>query len=224
MRILYAASECTPFFSSGGLGEVIGSLPGAVSRLENQDIDIILPLYASLDIKYRKRMKPLYKLQFYLSWRKTEATVYIYRMKKINYYFIDNPYYFGREKLYGEYDDAERFAYFCRAVIEFLKFTPTPPDIIHANDWQTAPLVIYLKRTFADDARLKEIKTLFTVHNIEYQGSFTPTILSDVFGLEEKDRGIVEYNGAINLLKGALICADYINTVSPSYANELKYD
>lgn len=225
MKILYVASECAPFAASGGLGDVIGALPKFVkAERKNDVVEVIIPLYRALDEKYKSRLRYVCDLEFSLSWRKTGASVYKLREDNVNYYFIDNSYYFDRDRLYGEYDDAERFAFFCMAVVAFIKAQPTPPNVVHANDWQTAPFVIYLKTVFASDLKLSEVKTLYTIHNIEYQGKFSLDILGDVFGIEDSYRGVLEYDNCINLMKGAIICSDYVNTVSPNYANELKYD
>jgi starch synthase len=150
--------------------------------------------------------------------------VYKIQNGSVNYYFVENHYYFDRGQLYGEWDDGERFAFFSMAVIEFILATGNIPDILHANDWQSALSVIYLKTKYAEKPELASIKTLFTIHNIEYQGKYDMAILGDVFALEKKHADIVEYNGCINLLKGAITLTDMVSTVSPNYANELKHD
>lgn len=225
MKILYVASECAPYVASGGLGDVLGALPKFVKKKEKDyEVDVILPLYAALDEKYRNRLIHVCDISFLLSWRCVGASIFKISDENVNYYFIENEYYFKRGRLYGEFDDAERFAFFSLAVIEFVKKQSVPPDIIHANDWQAALVPIYLKTVFSFDDRLSSIKTLYTIHNIEYQGKFAPEILGDVLGIDEAYRGVLEFDGCINLMKGALIAADYINTVSPNYANELRYD
>lgn len=224
MKILYLASECAPFAASGGLGDVIGALPKFVAEERPSDtVEVILPLYDTIEEKYRKKLSFVCNIPVKLSWRNSGATVYKIKLGAVNYYFIENEYYFGRGRLYGEYDDAERFAFFCMAAISFINETETP-DIIHANDWQTAAAVIYLKTVFGGHPKLSKIKTLFTIHNIEYQGKFSGNILGDVFGISEEYRGVLEYDGCINLMKGGIVCSDFVNTVSPSYARELEYD
>ena len=224
MKILYVAGECAPFAASGGLGDVIGALPKFVAKQRpNDTVEVILPLYDTIVEKYRKKLTFVCNISLKLSWRNTGAAIYKITEGGVNYYFIENNYYFNRGRLYGEYDDAERFAFFSMAVISFIK-SASPPDIIHANDWQCGALPIYLKTAFSADFKLSKIKTLYTIHNIEYQGKFPLNIISDVFGIDEKYRGVLEYDGCINLMKGAIVCADFVNTVSPRYADELKYD
>ena len=224
MKILYMASEAAPFAASGGLGDVMGALPATIARTTEHKVGVILPLYASMKPQYREKLSHLTDISFNLSWRSTGASVYTCTVDGVDYYFIENHYYFDRSKLYGEYDDAERFAFFSLATLEFIKTLEDTPDVLHANDWQTAPALVYLKTLYKDDPTLSAIKTVYTIHNIEYQGKFDPYILGDVFGLETDSLGVVEYDGCINLMKGAIVCADYVTTVSPNYANELKYD
>ena len=221
-KILYIAGEALPFASSGGLGDVIGSLPIALSEQKEDDIRVILPLYSQVTEKYRKKMKFLGSKTVKLSWRQQYCGIFEYKQKGVTYYFLDNEYYFKRASLYGEFDDAERFAFFCRAAMEILPDIDFIPDILHAHDWHAALSVIYLKQCYAKiDERFKNTKAIFTIHNIQYQGIYDFAILGDVFGLMESDREIVEYDGCINLLKGAVVCADRVTTVSPTYAREI---
>ena len=225
MEVTFVASECAPFAISGGLGDVIGALPKAIKKEDSTiNVSVILPYYDTVKEKYGKALKKICSVKFSLSWRNTEADVYETEDNGIHYYFIENKRYFDRGRLYGEYDDAERFAFFSKATIEFMLAERKIPDILHANDWQSAMCVIYLKTLYKDNPFLLKIRTLFTVHNIEYQGKFDINILSDVFGLESKHLSCVEYRGDINLMKGALILSDYISTVSPNYRYELSYD
>ncbi len=225
MKITYVAAECAPFAASGGLGDVMGALPQAV-KAENPSIDVsvILPYYDSIKEKFSNNLKKICDIQFYLSWRHTGASVYAVNKNEIKYYFIENDRYFKRGRLYGEEDDAERFAFFSLAVLEFIKSTGNTPDILHANDWQTALCVVYLKTMYKTHAILSKIRTLYTIHNIEYQGRFGLHILSDVLGLDSKYLNSIEYDGDINLMKGALSLSDYISTVSPNYRDELHHD
>lgn len=223
MKILYVTSEANPFAASGGLGDVMGALPSAVSK-QGQDVSVIMPLYDTVKEEYRCKLEKAADIFFKLSWRDTGASVFKLCQGGVTYYFVENHRYFNRGRLYGEYDDAERFAAFSKAVVEFIIQSGEVPDILHANDWQTALTVIYLKTEFRDHPMLRGIKTVYTIHNIEYQGKFGFDVLGDVFGINGNFAGILEYNGCINLMKGALVCADYITTVSPNYANELEYD
>ena len=225
MKILYVTSEASPFVASGGLGDVMGALPPQIAS-ERSDItcEVILPLYKSVKREFREKMHKVADITFQLSWRKTGASVYCYEWRNVKYLFVENHYYFDRERLYGEGDDGERFAFFSLAVLEYLRASKCVPDILHANDWQAALSVIYLKTELAHIPELSRIRTVFTIHNIEYQGKYDPYILGDVFGLDNKYYSIVEWDGCINLMKGALTVSDYVSTVSPNYAKELCYD
>ncbi len=225
MRILYVASEASPFAASGGLGDVMGALPPVIAASgEEIRCEVILPFYKSLKVEYRKDMKWVADITFMLSWRKTGASIYSYDACGVTYYFVENHYYFDRDPFYGEWDDGERFAFFSMAVLEFMKQTGNIPDILHANDWQAALAVIYLKTVYKDCQALGRVRTMFTVHNIEYQGKFDPYILGDIFVLGNEYYPIVEWNGCINLLKGALVVSDFVSTVSEGYAKELRDD
>ena len=223
MKILYVTSEANPFAASGGLGDVMGALPAAVAA-EGHECGVILPLYDSVKPIYRDKMELVLDMSFNHGWRHTGASVYKLTNNNVTYYFVENHYYFERGKLYGEFDDAERFAFFSRAVVEFMLHSGNIPDILHANDWQSAPCVIYIKTEYAHIEAIRNIKTVYTIHNIEYQGKFGMEILGDVFGISPMFKGVVEYDGCINLMKGAIISADFITTVSPNYAAELEHD
>lgn len=223
MKILYVTSEANPFAASGGLGDVMGALPAAVAA-KGHDCSVILPLYDSIKPMYREKMELVIDISFNLAWRYSGASIYKLSHNGVTYYFVENHYYFERGKLYGEFDDAERFAFFSRSVVEFMLHSGNIPDIVHANDWQTAPAIIYLKTEYAHIDAIRNVKTVYTIHNIEYQGKFGLNILSDVFGISPMNRGVVEYDGCINLMKGAIVTSDFITTVSPNYACELEHD
>ena len=225
MKILYVASEVAPFAASGGLGDVMGALPKTIAS-EHKDcsVSVILPLYDTVKDVYRGEMEKVIDMTFRYSWRNTGATVYKLNNSGVDYYFVENHYYFERGRLYGEFDDAERFAFFSMAVIEFMLASGYVPDVLHANDWQSALTVVYLKTEYAHISAFRDIKTVYTVHNIEYQGKFDPYILGDVFALDSKYYNVLEFDNCINLMKGALVTTDYITTVSPNYARELQYD
>jgi starch synthase len=223
MKILYVTSEANPFVASGGLGDVMGALPASVAEVPGNECAVILPLYDSLKPEYRQKLELVLDMSFNLSWRQTGASVYKTVHNNVTYYFVENHYYFERGRLYGEYDDAERFAFFSKAVVEFMLHSGNYPDVLHANDWQTAAAVIYLKTEYAHIQALREVKTVYTIHNIEYQGKFGLDTLGGVFGLSHQYQGIVEYDGCLNLMKGAIVASDYVTTVSPNYANELQH-
>ena len=223
MKLLFVASEALPFASTGGLADVAGSLPAALKKAAGDgcDVRVVIPLYAGIREKTGDKLKLEYETGVSLSWRNQYCGINSYKKDNVTYYFIDNEYYFKRGMLYGSYDDGERFAYFGKAVMELMRVMNFYPDIMHANDWQTAPAVIYLKRKFAHISEYSNIKVLFTIHNIAYQGKYGFEILGDVFELGFWDRDVVEYDGCINLLKGAIVCADKISTVSKKYSEEL---
>ena len=224
MKILYVTSEANPYAASGGLGDVLGALPITVAEDNpTAEVSVILPLYGSMKDEHRKNLVKVRDICFRYTWRNTGATVYKIQNGKVTYYFLENHYYFDRSKLYGEHDDAERFAFFSLAVVEYMLQTGNIPDILHANDWQSALSVVYLKTKFADLEPLKNIKTVYTIHNIEYQGKFGLEMMGDIFALDGF-KNAVEYNGCVNLMKGAITVSDFITTVSPNYAYELHHD
>ncbi|PKM61690.1 MAG: glycogen synthase GlgA [Firmicutes bacterium HGW-Firmicutes-21] len=221
-KILFVASEAVPFAASGGLGDVIGSLPVALKANDDKlDIRVIMPLYGTMDSSLREQLSFVTSTQVSLSWRRQYCGVYTYEHREVTYYFIDNEYYFKRSFLYGEFDDAERFAFFCKAVLEVMPIIDFFPDIMHSHDWQTALSVIYLQRKYRQKKRWADIKSVFTIHNIQYQGIYGFELLGDIFDLGANDEITLEYNGCINLLKGAVVCADLLTTVSPTYAKEI---
>jgi len=203
----------------------MGALPTAIAKSEElSGCEVIMPLYKSTRENYGDLLEKVCDISFYLGWRKTGASIFKIKKNNVDYLFVENHVYFDREMLYGEFDDGERFAFFSTAVIEYIIFSESAPDVLHANDWQTALTVIYLKTKYKSNEKLSNIKTVYTIHNIEYQGKYDLTILGDIFALDDEYLEVVEYDGCINLTKGAIICADRISTVSPNYANELKYD
>ncbi|MFA7186368.1 MAG: glycogen/starch synthase, partial [Victivallales bacterium] len=185
------------------------------------DIRVVLPLYGQTDAAYRKQMTKIGEITVPLVWRNQYCGIFSLVKKGVTYYFIDNEYYFNRQTLYGHYDDGERFAFFSKAVLEIIPHIGFFPDILHAHDWQTALTVIYLKNKYRALEGYGSIKTVFTIHNIAYQGIYNPGILGDVFDLSETEARVMEYNGEINLMKGAVVCADRVSTVSPTYAKEI---
>ena len=223
MKILYVTSEANPFAASGGLGDVMGALPAAVAA-EGHECQVIMPLYDTMKAEYRERLELVMDMSFNLSWRHTGASVYKLVNNNVTYLFVENHYYFDRGRLYGEFDDAERFAFFSRSVVEYILHSGNIPDVLHANDWQAAPAIIYLKTEYSHIERLRSIKTVYTIHNIEYQGKYGSNLLGEVFGIDSMYRNILDFDGCLNLMKGAIVCSDFITTVSPNYACELEHD
>ncbi len=222
MKILFAASEVLPFSSSGGLGDVIGSLPKALKkRYEDYDVRVISPLYSAVKEEYRRKMKKEKEFQVKLNWRKQYCAIYSLESDGVIYYFVDNEYYFKRASLYGSYDDGERFSYFCSAILTFMDQLDFFPDVMNCNDWQTALAVIQLKTKYAIDRRYASVKTVFSIHNILFQGQYDHAVSGDVFDLDPRYYEIYDYNGQINLMKGAIVCSDKVVTVSERYAKEI---
>jgi len=223
MKILYAGSEAVPFAATGGLGDVMGSLPAAVKRSlgEGSDIRAVIPLYPSIREKFGDALSPVWEGEISLSWRRQYMGIFSIERDGVTFYFIDNEYYFRRESFYGDFDDGERFAFFSAAVLELIGIVGFFPDVIHANDWQTALVPVYLRLWYGGRSEYDSIRTVYTIHNIAYQGIYSPEILWDVFGIWDRDRHILDYGGAVNLSKGAIVCADRVTTVSPSYAGEI---
>ncbi len=220
MKILFVSSEVRPFVSSGGLADVAGALPAALCK-KGIDCRVVLPLYGSVDQKYREKMKLLRTFNVQLSWRNQHCGVFEYKHGGVTYYFLDNEYYFKRNDLYGFYDDAERFAFFSKAVLEMLVKGDFAPDLIHCNDWQSSMIPVYLNSFYRRTEKLATTRTLFTIHNIQYQGQYGMQIMHDTLGVPESKTGIMEYDGSLNMMKAAISQSDMVSTVSPSYAQEI---
>ena len=220
MKVLFVAAEAAPFVKVGGLGDVIGSLPKALQD-ENVEARVVLPLYSSID---REKYNLQYKQHIFidLGWRHIYCGIYETEVNGVTYYFIDNEHYFNRSSVYGQDDDGERFAFFSKAALEILPFIDYKPDILNANDWHTALSIIYL-----DDFKsrgldfYKDIKSVISIHNIEFQGRFNPYEMGNLFGLDNKYFDALIYNGDLNLLKGAIQLSNRISTVSETYAHEI---
>lgn len=220
MKILYAASEARPFIASGGLADVAGSLPKAIRSKQHQ-CRVVLPLYGTMKPEDRAKLTFITSFQLQLSWRSQYCGIFQANEQGVVYYFIDNEYYFKRGSLYGHGDDAERFAFFSKAVLEMLNYIDYEPDIINCNDWQTALVPVFLRCFYMGSERHRRLKTVFTIHNIQYQGQFGMDILGYTLGLPSYQAGILEYGGCINYMKGAIETCDMVTTVSPTYAQEI---
>ncbi len=222
--VLFVASEANPFAGTGGLADVIGSLPKALAKNGNFDVRVVIPLYKTFSSLYRDKIRFVGNFNVPLAWRNQYCGLFEYEHEGVKFYFLDNEYYFKRDGYYGFYDDGERFAFFSKASLCLMQYLDFYPNVLHAHDWQSALSVIYLKTLYRNAYGYDNIKAMFTIHNIEYQGKYGREVLGDLFGLGDEFYDIVEYDGCINLLKGAIVCADKVSTVSPSYANEIKYD
>ena len=223
MKILFASSEVAPFIKTGGLADVAGSLPQALAR-EGHEVKVILPLYEGISGEWRSQMTFMKYFNVTLSWRQVYCGVFQLEREGVTYWFVDNEYYFKRWQIYGHFDDCERFAYFSRAVIEVPGQLDWAPDIIHCNDWQTALVPVYLLEDKYRIPQLNHAKSVFTIHNIEYQGRYGDQVLEDVIGLDRSyfNEGMLAYHGDVNLMQGAIYASNFVTTVSPTYAQELR--
>ncbi len=219
MKVLFAASEAYPFAMSGGLADVAGALPKAL-RSRFVGCRVVMPLYGTVSEEMRSKMKFITHITVPVAWRRQYCGIFEAHVDGVIYYLLDNQYYFKRDTLYGHYDDAERFAFFSRAVLEILPYIDFIPDVIHCNDWQTAMVPVYKDRYYHDGI-YQNIKTVFTIHNIQYQGKYGYELMSDVLGLSDDSAHIVEYENCVNLMKGGIECADRVTTVSRTYAEEI---
>ena len=206
--------------ASGGLGDAAGSLPKAL-RKRLVGCRVVMPLYSGIKQELRDQMQFITHITVPVSWRRQYCGIFEAKIDGVIFYFIDNEYYFKRDGIYGHYDDAERFAFFSRAVLEIIPHIDFKPDIIHTNDWQTALVPVYYSTMYANREGYEGIKNIFTIHNIQYQGVYGKEILGDVFGLGEQHEQLLDFGGTLNLMKGAIECADVVATGRPTYAEEI---
>ena len=222
MNVLFAASEAFPFCKTGGLADVAGSLPIALAE-GGDNVSVILPLYGQISQEWREKMTYRSYIYVDVAWRHQYCGLFSMEYRGVTWYFVDNEYYFRRGGLYGDYDDGERFAFFSKAVVNLLPSLNCMPDVIHCNDWQTALIPVYLKDVATRWDAVRNIKTVFTIHNVEYQGRYGAETLYDLFGLHEGwwNDGTLAMDGDINLMKAAMLVSDAVTTVSPTYAMQL---
>ncbi len=220
MKVLYVSSEALPFMASGGLADVAGSLPKAL-RQRLIGCRVVMPLYDGIRQELKDQMTFLTSITVPVAWRRQYCGIFEAKANGVIYYLLDNQYYFKRDGIYGYYDDAERFAFFSRAVLEILPHIGFKPDIIHCNDWQSALTPLYYSTMYATREGYENIKTIFTIHNIQYQGTYGMELINEVLGLRPQDRGLIEYDGDVNFMKAAIETANRVTTVSPSYADEI---
>ena len=223
-KVLYTASECVPFIKTGGLADVVGSLPKYMDK-EEYDIRVMLPNYKVIPDSLKEKM--IYKTSFYmdLSWRSQYVGLFELEYGGIIFYFIDNEFYFTGNTPYGNvYEDIEKFAFFCKACLSALPILDFKPDIIHCHDWQTGLLPVFLKDRFMENEFYKDIKTIITIHNLKFQGVWDVNTIKDITGLSDyyftPDK--LEAYGNANYLKGGIVYADCVTTVSNSYSEEIK--
>lgn len=223
MKVLFVAAEAFPFAKTGGLADVIGSLPAALRKL-GVDAGVIMPAYGSIDPEYRGKMKRLCKVTVSLGWRYQYCELKMLEYQGVPFYFVENDYYFKRNAIYSFFDDAERFAFFSRAVLHALPCLDTAPQILHCHDWHTGPVSVFLRAHFSRDPYYREIKTIFSIHNLLYQGNFPREVLSEIMELGDEYFTVsgIEFYGQVSYLKAGLVFSDYLTTVSPTYALEIQ--
>ncbi len=220
MKILLAASEASPFVRTGGLGDVMGALPLALKHI-GQEVAVVLPLYEDMKPEYRNNLQYIGNTTVPLGWRNQYAGVFKSNYNGIDYYFIDNEFYFKRKGFYGHFDDGERFAFFSKAVLETMQVTKFYPDVLHCNDWQTGLCPLYLDCFYRYVDGYKTMKTVLTIHNIEFQGNMDKYVIDNVFGIPASHYAIAEYKHDANMLKAGIESSNRVVTVSPTYANEI---
>lgn len=222
-KVLFVSSEAVPFIKTGGLADVVGSLPRYFNKQE-YDVRVIVPKYACMDRSFLGGLKFLCHFYVDLNWRKQYAGIFVATYHGITYYFVDNEFYFSGSKPYNNiYEDVEKFAYFSKAVLTSLPYIDFKPDVIHCHDWQTGLVPVFLKNSFKTDRFYDHMKTVFSIHNLKFQGRWKIKEVMDVTGLPETvftSEGLECY-GEANYLKGGLVYANAISTVSPTYAKDI---
>ncbi|MBT2680823.1 glycogen synthase GlgA [Bacillus sp. ISL-35] len=223
MKVLFAVSECVPFIKSGGLADVAGSLPKELKKM-GTDVRVILPKYGLIPEKFRSEMKKVTEFTVQLGWRSQYCGIETLEHDGVTFYFVDNEYYFKRDSLYGHYDDGERFSFFSRAVLEFIAESEFYPDVIHCHDWHTGMIPFLLRTEYYKRPGYGLIRSVFTIHNLQFQGIFPQEVLGDLLQIESSyfNEEQLEFYGMANFMKAALISADHITTVSPTYKDEIQ--
>ncbi|GIO31195.1 MULTISPECIES: glycogen synthase GlgA [Paenibacillus] len=223
MNVLFAAAEAVPFMKIGGLADVIGALPQALAK-NGINVSVVLPKYRGIPEPFREEMEHVSEIYVPVGWRSQYCGIETLSRDGITYYFVDNEYYFGRDAVYGYMDDGERFAFLNRAVLELLKAIDFQPDVIHCHDWHTALIPVLLDAHYRHDPLYSGIRTVFTIHNLLYQGIYPYEVLGELLELDDRYFTIdgLEYYGKVNFMKGGIVYADHVTTVSPTYAREIQ--
>ncbi|MDF0728398.1 glycogen synthase GlgA [Cytobacillus sp. S13-E01] len=223
MKVLFVVSECVPFVKSGGLADVAGALPKELRSL-GTDVRVILPKYGQISNQFKQNMEKVNEMTVKVGWRNQYCGIEMLTYDGIIYYFIDNEYYFNRDSLYGHYDDGERFSFFCQAVLESLPLLEFIPDVIHCHDWHTGMVNFLLENEYSTNVDYASIRSVFTIHNLQFQGIFPKEILGDLLNLSDEyfNQEQLEFYGNVNFMKGAIVSSDIITTVSPTYKNEIQ--
>ena len=222
MKILFVAAEGAPFSKTGGLGDVIGALPKSLVKA-GHEVAVILPYYDMVESKFGDQIEDVLQFEVYVGWRRQFCGIKKTVLNGVTFYFIDNQYYFFRGHVYGDFDDGERFAFFQLAALEALERIGIIPDVLHAHDYHTAMIPFLLKEKYRWIQAYQNIKTVLTIHNLEFQGQFSEGMLWDLFrvGFERYADGTVRWNDCLNWMKAGILYADCVSTVSPSYAYEI---
>ena len=225
MKIAICASEGAPYAKSGGLGDVMEALPAALQRIEGNEVVLFLPYYNKIKENEKYVTAKVAEFRVALGWRKQYCAVMklTNRTDGVQVYFLDNEYYFGGRTgaIYGDMDDGERFAFFSRACLDAMVAVEFIPDVIQCNDWQCAPIPVYLKALY--QSSFPKTRCMYTIHNIEYQGWANAGFFDDVLALPWEYRSTLDMNNSVNVMKGAIETADLVTTVSETYARELMY-
>ncbi|MDO4866563.1 MAG: glycogen synthase GlgA, partial [Clostridia bacterium] len=224
MKILFATSECVPFVKTGGLADVVGALPREILKA-GEDVRVILPLYKAIGPEWRAKMQHVLYFYVNLGWRRQYVGIESLEYAGITYYFIDNEQYFGRDYIYGMGgDEGERFAFFCRAVMESLAKIDFIPDVLHCNDWQTGLIPVLYKLQYKQLELFQNMKTVYTIHNLQYQGLFPIDTIEDLLYLGNLayTSDALEFFGMCSCMKGGIVFSDEITTVSPTYSQEIQ--
>ena len=224
-NVLFAASEAVPFIKTGGLGDVAGSLPPAL-QAEGCEVRVMLPKFRSIPEEFRRRMEHVADFRLQLAWRDLYCGIEKLEYRGVTWYFIDNEYYFGRDRAYGYFDDGERMAFFSRAIVESLRYLPDfQCDVLHCHDWHTALAPVYLREYYRGQPWFDRIRTVLTVHNLKFKGQMTDFVLEDILGFSRYSptAGCLRMDDwSISYLKGGLLYSDVLTTVSPTYAEEIR--
>lgn len=226
MQIVFASAECAPFVKTGGLGDVAGSLPAALVRA-GAEVIVMVPKYATIKDEYKAQMEHFSDFYVSLGWRNEYCGLEKLEHDGVTYMFVDNERYFARDYPYGFFDDGERFAFFSKAITESLQHLPAgfECDILHCNDWQTALAPVFLREFYQGLPLYDRVKTVFSIHNVAFQGQFSDTVMEDILGVAHIPAAATQLRCdacSINYMLGALHYADAITTVSPTYANEIQ--
>ncbi len=225
LNVLFAAFEAVPFMKTGGLGDVGGSLPQAIEG-EDCEIRVMIPKFQTMPEMYKRELQHVCDFYVNLGWRNLYCGIEQLTYKGVIYYFVDNEYYFMRDKAYGYFDDGERIAFFSKAIVESLQYLPDfKCDVLHCNDWHTALAPVFLREFYQGIDLYNNVKTALSVHNLKFQGQMSDAVLGDVLGLAGIPAAANQLRcdaRSINFMKGGLIYSDVLSTVSPTYAEEIK--